>query len=72
MDSERPSGIMFRDDMKEALYNMMGKSFKGVQYAFSPKIIKYKLSKDGAKISTNGITLQVTKTPGTAAADFHA
>jgi hypothetical protein len=29
-------------------------------------------SKDGANMSTNGITLQVTKTPGITAADFRA
>jgi hypothetical protein len=62
----------FRDDMKESLYNMMGEAFKGVHYVLFPKTIKYKHSKDGAKMSTNGITLQVTKTPGITAADFHA
>jgi hypothetical protein len=39
----------------------MGDYFKGVQYAFFPKTIKYKWSKDGANMTTNGITLQVTK-----------
>jgi hypothetical protein len=58
--------------MKEALYNMMGETFKGVNYALFPKTIKYKRSKDGAKMSTNGITLQVTNTPGITAADFRA
>jgi hypothetical protein len=72
MDSESSSGIFFRDDMKEALYNMMVEAFKGVHYALFPKNITYKHSKDGAKMSTNGITLQVTKTPGTIAADFRA
>jgi hypothetical protein len=51
---------------------MMCDEFKGVQYSVFPKNIKYKLSKDGAKMTTNGITLQVTKTPGIAAADFCA
>jgi hypothetical protein len=54
--------------MKEALYNMMGEAFKGVHYALFPKNIKYKRSRDGAKMSTNGITLQVTETPGITAA----
>jgi hypothetical protein len=58
--------------MKEALYNMISEAFKGVHYALFPKSIKYKRSKDGAKMSTNGITLQVTKTPGITAADFRA
>jgi hypothetical protein len=58
--------------MKEALYNMMGDAFKGVKYALFPKTIKYKRNKDGIKMSTNGITLQVTKTPGITAADFRA
>jgi hypothetical protein len=62
----------FRDDMKEALYNMMGEIFKSVHYALFPKTIKYKRSKDGAKVSTNGLTLRVTKTPGITAADFRA
>jgi hypothetical protein len=52
--------------MKEALYNMMGEAFKCVYYALFPK------TKDGAKMSTNGITLQVTKTPGITAADLRA
>jgi hypothetical protein len=47
--------------MKEALYKMMGDEFKGVQYVVFPKNIKYKRSKDGAKMKTNGITLNVTK-----------
>jgi hypothetical protein len=51
---------------------MMGETFKNVHYALFPKTIKYKHSKDGAKMSTNGITLQVTKTPGITAADFRA
>jgi hypothetical protein len=62
----------FRDDMKDALYNMMGETFKNVHTVLFPKTIKYKRSKDGAKMSTNGITLQVTKTPGITADDFRA
>jgi hypothetical protein len=37
-----------------------------------PQTTKYKRSKDGAKMSTNGITLQVTKTPSITVADFRA
>jgi hypothetical protein len=62
----------YRDDMKKALYNMMGEEFKRVQYALLPKIIKYQRSEDGAKVTTNGITLQVAKTPGITAVDFRA
>jgi hypothetical protein len=51
---------------------MMGESFKVIQYLLFPKTIKYKRSKDVAKVSTNGITLQVTKTPDITAADFRA
>jgi hypothetical protein len=58
--------------MKETLYNMMGEEFKGVHYGLFPKTIKYKRSKEGAKMTTNGITLQVTKTPGITAADSRA
>jgi hypothetical protein len=58
--------------MKEALYNMMGEEFKGVQYALSPKTFKYNLSKDGAKMKMNGITLQVARTTGITTADFRA
>jgi hypothetical protein len=56
--------------MKEALYKTMGDEFKGVQYALFLKRIKYKRSKDGTKMTTNGITLQVTKTPGITVADI--
>jgi hypothetical protein len=45
--------------MKEALRNMMGEEFRGVQYALLPKTIKYKMSKDGVKMTTNGIILQL-------------
>jgi hypothetical protein len=34
--------ICYRNDMKEDLYSMMGEEFKGEQYAFFPKTIKYK------------------------------
>jgi hypothetical protein len=51
---------------------MMGEALKDVQYGFFPKNIKYKRSRDGAKMSTHGITLQVTKTPGITSADFRA
>jgi hypothetical protein len=58
--------------MKDALCNMMGETFKSVHFALFPKTSKYKRSKDGANMSTNGITLQVTKTPGITAVDFRA
>jgi hypothetical protein len=51
---------------------MMGEALKGVHCVVFPKTIKYKRSKDGANMSTNGITLQVTKTPGIIAAAFRA
>jgi hypothetical protein len=41
----------YRDDIKEAIYKMMGDEFKGVQYALFPKTIKYKRSKDGVKMT---------------------
>jgi hypothetical protein len=37
-----------------------------------PKTIKYKQSKDGAKMTTHGITLQVNKTSGITISDFRA
>jgi hypothetical protein len=51
---------------------MMGDEFKRVQYALFPKTIKYKRNKDGAKMTTNGITLQVTNTTGITIAEFWA
>jgi hypothetical protein len=62
----------YRDYMNEALYDMVGEEFKGVQYALFPKTIKYKRSKDGVKMTMNGITLQVAKTLGIAATAFRA
>jgi hypothetical protein len=47
-----------------------GRNIQNLHYAVFPKTIKYKCSKDGAKMSTNGIILQVTKTPDITAADF--
>jgi hypothetical protein len=51
---------------------MMGEEFKWVKYALFPRTIKYKRSKDGPKITMNGITLQVAKIPGVAAAKIRA
>jgi hypothetical protein len=51
---------------------MMGEAFKGLQYALFSKNIKYKRSRDGEKMSTNGITLQATKTPGITAPGYRA
>jgi hypothetical protein len=62
----------YGDETKEALYKMMGDEFKGVQYALFPQTIKYKRIKEGSKMTTNGITLQVNKTPGITIADFRA
>jgi hypothetical protein len=62
----------YRDNMKKALYKMMGDEFKEVQYALFPKTIKYKRSKDGENMITRGIKLQVTKTPGITVADLRA
>jgi hypothetical protein len=58
--------------MKEASYNIMGEDFKWVQYTLFTKNIKYKRSKYGAKMTTNGIILQVAKTPGITDVDFCA
>jgi hypothetical protein len=60
------------DDTKEALRNMMGEEFNGVQYALLPKTIKYKRITDGVKMTTNDITLQVAKTTCITAAYFCA
>jgi hypothetical protein len=62
----------YRDDTKEALHKMMGDKSKEAQYALFPKTIKYKRIKDEAKMTTNGIKLQVTKTPGITVADFRS
>jgi hypothetical protein len=47
-----------------------GGGVKGIQYALLPKTIKYKRSRDIVNMTTNGVTLQVAKTAGLAAADF--
>jgi hypothetical protein len=49
--------FLYRDDMKESLYKMMGDEFKEVQHALSPKTIKYKRIKDG---SSNDYDIVVT------------
>jgi hypothetical protein len=51
---------------------MMGDEFKEVQYTLFPKTVNYKRSKDGFKMTTHGITIQVTNTPGITVADFRA
>jgi hypothetical protein len=69
---ENISRFLLHRRYEEGLYNMMGEEFKGLQCALFPKTIKYKRSKDGVNMTTNGIALQVVKTTGITAADFRA
>jgi hypothetical protein len=39
------TAFCFRDDMKDALCNMMGETFQNIHYVLFPKTIKYKRSK---------------------------
>jgi hypothetical protein len=55
----------FRDNMREAIKNQMPIEYANVEWALFPKTIYYTKSSDGVKLSTSGVSLQVTRqTPG--------
>jgi hypothetical protein len=51
----------FRDNMREAIKNQMPIEYANVEWALSPKTIYYTRVSDGVKLSTSGVSLQVTK-----------
>jgi hypothetical protein len=51
----------FRDNMREAINNQMPIEYANVEWALFPKTIYYMRASDGVKLSTSGVSLQVTK-----------
>jgi hypothetical protein len=51
----------FRDNMREAIKNQMPIEYANVEWALFPKTIFYTRVSDGVKLSTSGVSLQVTK-----------
>jgi hypothetical protein len=51
----------FRDNMCEAIKSQMPIEYANVEWALFPKIIYYTRASDGVKLSTSGVSLQVTK-----------
>jgi hypothetical protein len=51
----------FRDNMREAIKNQMPIEYANVEWALFPKTIYYTRASDGVKLSTSGVSLQVTK-----------
>jgi hypothetical protein len=51
----------FRDNMREATKNQMPIEYANVEWALFPKTIYYTRVSDGVKLSTSGVSLQVTK-----------
>jgi hypothetical protein len=51
----------FRDNMREAIKNQMSIAYANVEWAIFPKTIYYMRVSDGVKLSTSGVSLQVTK-----------
>jgi hypothetical protein len=49
---------------------MMGKEQEDIIYALFPKNIRYVRRSDGAKLSTTGISLHITKPPGVSEQGF--
>jgi hypothetical protein len=50
--------------MREALSNMMGQEVEGLEWALYPKLIYYTHKSDNVKLSTTGVTIQVTNKQG--------
>jgi hypothetical protein len=53
--------LSFRDNMREAIKNQMPIEYANVEWALFPKTIYYMRASYGAKLSTSGVSLQVTK-----------
>jgi hypothetical protein len=51
----------FRDNMREAIKSQMPIEYANVELALFPKTIYYTRASDGVKLSTSGVSLQVTK-----------
>jgi hypothetical protein len=51
----------FRDNMREAIKNQMPIEYANVEWALFPKTIYYTRVSDGVKLTTSGVSLQVTK-----------
>jgi hypothetical protein len=51
----------FRDNMREAIKDQMSIEYANVEWALFPKTIYYMRVSDGVKLSTSGVSLQVTK-----------
>jgi hypothetical protein len=51
----------FRDSMREAIKDQMPIEYANVEWALFPKTIYYTRESDGVKLSTSGVSLQVTK-----------
>jgi hypothetical protein len=51
----------FRDSMRDAIKDQMPIEYANVEWALFPKTIYYTRASDGVKLSTAGVSLQVTK-----------
>jgi hypothetical protein len=51
----------FRDSMREAIKDQMPIKYDNVEWALLPKTIYYTRASDSVKLSTSGVSLQVTK-----------
>jgi hypothetical protein len=51
----------FQDNMREAIKDQMPIEYANVEWALFPKTIYYIRASDGVKLSTSGVSLQVTK-----------
>jgi hypothetical protein len=55
------TAFSFRDNMREAIKNQTPIEYANVEWALFPKTIYYTRVSDGVKLSTSGVSLQVTK-----------
>jgi hypothetical protein len=53
--------LSFRDNMREAIKNQMPIEYANVEWALFPKTLYYTRVSGGVKLSTSGVSLQVTK-----------
>jgi hypothetical protein len=51
----------FRESMRDAIKDQMPIEYANVEWALFPKTIYYTIASDGVKLSTSGVSLQITK-----------
>jgi hypothetical protein len=58
------------EDIKQRLIELIGEEYTEVQYALFPKTINHKYVLDDVRLTTTGVTMQITKSPNLVPTDL--